>query len=103
MGSATNELVSLDHARKHLIPRRPDGKPVNPSTVWRWIRKGLEGLDGARIKLVVVYCGNRPHVTAQAIDDFFAAVTASKLARHRRAEELAADATTAELEAAGLQ
>ena len=42
----SDELVTLDYARKQLIPRRSDGKPVNPSTVWRWIRKGLEGLDG---------------------------------------------------------
>ncbi|MEO2018805.1 MAG: hypothetical protein ABGZ53_31035 [Fuerstiella sp.] len=97
------KLVTLDHARKHLIPSRGDGRPIDPSTLWRWIRRGLSGVDGARIKLVVVYCGNRPHVTAQALDSFFKAITAAKLARHRRAEALAADATTAELQAAGLQ
>lgn len=56
----SDELVTLDYARKHLIPRRSDGKPVNSSTVWRWIRKGLEGLDGDRIKLIVIYAGSRP-------------------------------------------
>ena len=61
MGSRIYDLVSLDHARKKLIPPRPNGNPVNPSTVWRWIRKGLEGPDGERIKLSVVYCGSRPH------------------------------------------
>ncbi|MEO2017858.1 MAG: hypothetical protein ABGZ53_26190 [Fuerstiella sp.] len=103
MVTQSSELVSLCYARQHKIPRRSDGKPVCASTCWRWIRKGLEGLDGARIKLVVVYCGNRPHVTAQAIDDFFAAVTAAKLARHRRSEALAADVSEDELAAAGLK
>lgn len=100
---ATQELVDLTTARKHEIPRRPDGRPVNPSTVWRWIRKGLEGNDGERIKLNVTYVGNRPHVTRNAIDDFFQAVTEAKLERHRRAEELASDVTDDELESAGLK
>ena len=103
MGIHDNELVSIGHARTKLIPVRPDGNPINPSTVWRWIRIGLEGLDGERIKLAVVYVGNRPMVTRNAIDDFFQAVTAAKLERHRRVEELAADVSEAELKAAGLR
>jgi hypothetical protein len=96
-------LVDLTTARKVLIPRRPDGKPINSSTLWRWIRKGLEGLDGERIKLAVTYVGNRPMVTHNAVDDFFQAVTEAKLERHRRTEELAADVTEDELQAAGLR
>ena len=98
-----NELHPLDFARNHLIPRRQTGKPVNASTVWRWIRKGLSGLDGARIKLEVTYVGNRPHVTKNAIDEFFQAVTEAKLERHRRTAELAADVTEDELESVGLR
>jgi hypothetical protein len=98
----SDELVTLDYARKQLIPRRSDGKPVNPSTVWRWIRKGLEGLDGDRIKLAVTYAGSRPCVTAEALNKFFAAVTDVKLERHRRVLELRSDVTEDEMEAAGL-
>ena len=96
------KLVDLTTARKELIPPRPNGKPVNPSTVWRWIRQGLEGVDGERIKLEVIYAGNRPFVTPDAIEEFFQALTAAKRERHRRAEELAADVTDDELAAAGL-
>ena len=103
MGIHDNELVSIGHARTKLIPVRPDGNPVNHSTVWRWIRRGLEGVDGKRIKLAVVYVGNRPMVTKNAIAEFFQAVTEAKLERHRRAEALAADVTDAERAAAGLQ
>ena len=99
---AATDLVDLTTARKTLIPRRSDGKPVNPSTVWRWIRLGLAGADGERIKLDVVYVGNRPHVTRQTIDDFFNAITEAKLERHCRTEERAADVTDEDLEAAGL-
>ncbi|APZ94624.1 hypothetical protein [Fuerstiella marisgermanici] len=96
------EPVDLATARKTLIPR-PAGKPVNSSTVWRWIRKGLEGAERARIKLEVIYVGSRPFVTPNAIDDFSQAVTEAKLERHRRAEELATDVTEDELAAAGLR
>ena len=102
MESRDTKLVDLTTARKTLIPRRPDGKPVDPSTVWRWIRRGLEGIEGERIRLKVVYAGSRPFVTQNAIDDFFEAVTEAKLERHRRAEELTADVSDDELEAAGL-
>ena len=96
-------LVSLDHARKHLIPRRTDGRPISPSTLWRWIRKGLEGRHGKRIRLTVVYCGNRPHVTARGVNKFFEAVTEARLSRHCPDEKQPIDVTEAELKRAGLQ
>lgn len=96
------KLVNLDYARKHMIPRSPDGKPVNKSTLYRWIHKGLEGLDDDRIKLAVTYAGSRPCVTAEGINEFFAAVTDAKLERHRRVLELQSDVTDDEMEAAGL-
>lgn len=102
MVTQSTGLVDLTTARKDHIPRRSDGKPVAPSTIWRWVRKGLEGADGERIKLEVIYVGNRPFVTRNAIDDFFQAVTEAKLERHRRAEELAADVSDDELASAGL-
>lgn len=97
-----DELRPVDYARKHWIPRRPDGKPVNPSTPWRWIHKGLEGQDGERIRLAVTYVGCRLYVTRQVIADFFQAVTEARLERHQRALELQADVTADELESAGL-
>ena len=96
------QLVPLTTARKTIIPRRPDGRPIDPSTLWRWIRKGIQGVDRERIKLEVTYVGNRPYVTENAIGEFFQAVTEAKLERHRRAEALAADVSDAELESAGL-
>ena len=103
MNTQNSKAVSLNYARKNIIPLRPDGQPVSSSTCWRWNRKGLEGLEGERIKLEITYVGNRPMVTPRAIDDFFKAVTEAKLERHRRAEALAADVTDSELERAGLK
>ncbi|MCH2204042.1 MAG: hypothetical protein MK102_18915 [Fuerstiella sp.] len=98
-----NNLETLDHALKNFIPSRPDGKPIHRATLWRWIRKGLEGLDGERIKLEVTYAGSRPYVTRNAVEEFFQAVTEAKLERHRRAERLASEVTQDKLEAVGLR
>lgn len=95
-------FVPLSVARKQVFPPNPDGRPVNPSTVWRWIRKGLEGIDGERIRLQVVYRGNAPYVTPEAVQQFFAAVTHARLERMRRTQERSADVSEAELAAAGL-
>jgi hypothetical protein len=96
------KLVPLSVARKRLFPANSDGRPINPSTLWRWIRKGLEGLDGERIRLEVVYRGNAPYVEPEAVQRFFDAVTQSKLERTRRTLQRTADVTDAELAAAGL-
>jgi len=104
MIAATATRIPLDTARKHgPIPKRPGGKSIAPSTVWRWVRKGLQDADGGRIKLEVTYIGNTPYVTENAIEDFFQAVTEAKLERHQRAEQRAADVTEDELEAVGLR
>jgi hypothetical protein len=78
------------------------GKRVNPSTIFRWMTKGLEGLDGNRIRLQVWYVGRIPHTTNAAIRKFVAEQTAAKLERSRRAKQGAAEVTDAELDAAGL-
>lgn len=73
-------LAELAHARESWIPKR-NGRAVNSSTVWRWIHKGLESPDGRRIKLDVIYVGNTPMTTAEAVQRFFAALTSAKRSR----------------------
>jgi hypothetical protein len=78
------------------------GKRVNPSTIFRWITKGLEGPDGNRIRLQVWYVGRQPHTTNSAIRAFLDSVTAARLERSRRTQQGLAEVTDAELDAAGL-
>ena len=94
------KLVSLNEARGGLIPPRPDGRAVNPSTMFRWIKHGLAGPDGERIRLDVVYVGCRPYVTPEAVERFFARVTKARTAQpHTQA----ATANDSELTEAGLR
>ena len=99
---AQQSLVPLSVARRQLIPANPNGKPVDPSTLWRWIRKGLEGLDGNRIRLDVVYRGNAPYVAPEAVTQFFERCTQARLERMRRTQERCSDVSDDELAAAGL-
>ena len=43
-------LISISDTAKHL-PRRPNGKTVHVSAVYRWIKKGIKGvrLESAKI------------------------------------------------------
>ena len=75
---------------------------VNPSTPWRWITKGIAGLDGERIKLQVWYVGRAPHTTKAAGRQWLEAVTEARLERMARTQQRADDVTDDELEAVGL-
>lgn len=96
------QLHPLNYARNHWIPKSTSGKPINPSTTFRWVRDGLEGLDGERIRLEVVYRGQMPCTSQQAVQRFFQSVTEAPLERMARTQQRADDVTTDELEAVGL-
>jgi len=56
----------------HHLPRNADGRIVNKSTVWRWIRHGIDG-----IRLATIVVGRRRYTTRQALRAFVAARTAA--------------------------
>lgn len=91
------ELVDLSTARRTLIRRKRSGKTVAPSTVWRWIHSGLDG-----VRLEVCYIGSVPHTSKPALCRFFDAVTAARLSRNLKSESTSANVTDEELRKAGL-
>lgn len=98
----TQELQPLSFARTHWIPYSGTGTPVTPSTVWRWVTKGVECGDVGRIRLQVWYVGRSPQTTEAAVREFISAVTAARLARMQQRNQQAADVTDEELAAVGL-
>lgn len=88
-------LVPLCEARQKLIPRR-NGRPVSPSTLWRWTRKGLRAGDGTTVRLEVVRVGGRPMTSERAVRDFFKELTA-RSERPAHATEHAAERPAAML------
>ena len=93
----TADLVPLNDAVREWIPGTH-----NPSTVWRWVMRGLAGLDGQKVRLQVWYVGRRPHTTAKAVQEWLNAVTAARLARSLQGANVADIATDEELATAGL-
>ena len=95
----TSELLPLKKAIQKEIPTA-----VAISTVWRWATKGLApAIDGEpRIKLEVLYVGNRPHTTRRAIREFLDRATQARLSRIDLNRRRCVDVTDAELADAGL-
>lgn len=96
----TEQRITLRELLNEHIPRRSNGKPVSPTTVWRWINKGLAGANGERIFLPVEYFGTQPFFTPAGIQSFIEAMTE---ARRKSAESDAAGSPSQEeLECNGL-
>ena len=95
----TKDLIPLNQAVRTEIPGEP-----SVSTAWRWITRGLAPADDGepRIKLAVLYVGNKPFTTRHAIRDFIDRATQARLARMARTQQHANDVTDDELEAVGL-
>ena len=80
----TESLVGLDQARKTLPGRR--GRPVDLSTVMRWITKGVlspnpqtDGQEG-RVRLEAVRIGGRWCTSRQALQRFIERLTPAEVA-----------------------
>ena len=95
----TKDLIPLNQAIRTEIPGEP-----SVSTTWRWVTRGLAPADDSepRIKLAVLYVGNKPFTTRNAIREFIELATQARLARMARTQQRANDVTTDDLEAVGL-
>jgi hypothetical protein len=95
----TSELLPLKKAIQREIPTA-----VAISTVWRWATKGLApATDGdPRIKLAVLYVGNRPHTTKAAVREFLELATKARLARIELKQQRCREVSDQDLAAAGL-
>lgn len=65
---------SLSQAAR-LLPAYRQSRPVNPSTVYRWIADGVRLADGTRLRLEAVRLGGRWLTSTQAIERFIARQT----------------------------
>lgn len=93
-----DDLIPLSAAIKVVIPGNK-----NPSTPWRWISRGIAGVNGDRIKVKVWYVGRSPHTTVNSVRQWLADVTEARLGRMARTQQRADDVTDDELEAVGLK
>jgi Protein of unknown function (DUF1580) len=65
----TEDLISVAQLARSLPPG-PSNKPVSPSTVWRWITRGVGGC-----KLEAIRVGGRFLTSRQAVQRWSMALT----------------------------
>jgi hypothetical protein len=98
--------LALAQAARHL-PSSRLGRPVSPSTVWRWCREGLQLPDGRRLYLEHARIRGRWMTSAPALARWIAAQSdppaeAMPTLRTPTQRAKAADRAGRELDAAGL-
>jgi len=71
---SSEQLLSLPQAARRFPPYRR-GRPVNPSTVWRWISSGVKLSGGRRVKLGAVRLSGRWLTSVEALARFIEAQT----------------------------
>lgn len=62
-------LISFSQAARRLPPCR-EGKPVNPSTPFRWAKNGIRRPDGILVRLEAVRAGGRWLTSVEALARF---------------------------------
>jgi hypothetical protein len=67
-----DDLMPLAQAARSL-PKLRDGRPVAPSTLWRWSAHGLHG-----VRLAIIRVGGTTCTSRTALREFFAAVDAAR-------------------------
>jgi hypothetical protein len=71
---SSETLLSMGQAARKFPPYRQN-RPVNPSTIWRWICDGVKLRDGTVVRLEGVRCGDRWLTSQEAIARFIDAQT----------------------------
>ena len=73
----TEKLRSFAEAAQRL-PALRCGKPVNPSTVWRWTTRGVRDRDGLIVRLEAIKVGGTCCTSDEALQRFFHALSADQ-------------------------
>ena len=68
----SEEILPLSAWAKQL-PRRRQGRPMNPATLYRWAKQGLNG-----VRLEVIQIGGSTCTSKSALQTFFNALTAAE-------------------------
>jgi hypothetical protein len=99
--------LSLKQAARKFPPLR-SCRPVNPSTILRWIVRGIRLSGGGRVRLEAIRAGGAWVTSQQAIDRFVESQTQDRLGhceptpRTTRQRQLSTERAREELRRAGI-
>ena len=71
INTSEEELLTLTQAARRYRP--PDARPLAPSTIWRWQKKGISG-----VRLETICIGGTRYTSAEKMQLFFDAVTLAR-------------------------
>lgn len=74
----TEKLRSFAEAARRL-PALRVGKPVSPSTVWRWTTRGVRARNGSLVRLEAIKVGGTCCTSDEALQRFVRALSADDL------------------------
>lgn len=92
------KLISLSVAARRFPGRRDENRPVNGSTIFRWVTKGVKSTSGKIVKLRATKAGSRWFTTEESLCKFCEELSAgadvvpaprSPTARNRASERAA--------------
>ncbi len=89
-------------ADMHPLNKIPIPGSPNPSSRWRWITRGVTGVDGEKIKLQCWYVANRPFTTDAAVSEFLSACTQAQEVKAQRRVARSADVSAEQMAEVGL-
>ena len=78
INALTEKLRSFAEAASRL-PALRGGKSVNPSTVWRWTKRGVRARNGVLVRLEAIKVGGTCCTSDEALLRFFHALSADDL------------------------
>jgi hypothetical protein len=78
INALTEKLRSFAEAAKRL-PALRVGKPVSPSTVWRWTTRGVRARNGSLVRLEAIKVGGTCCTSDEALLRFVRALSAHDL------------------------
>jgi hypothetical protein len=75
LANLAKSRLTLSQTAKAFGPGPREGRPTSPSTVYRWIVKGVKVPGGGRVRLQAQRVGGSWMVTTEAIDEFVRVLT----------------------------
>ena len=71
------KLRSFAEAARRL-PALRGGRPVNPTTLWRWTTRGVRNGNGVPVRLEAIKVGGTTCTSDEALARFYRALTAGE-------------------------
>src|SRR5215218_6562183 len=78
--STAETLRPFAEAARRLPPLR-SGRPVSPTTLWRWSSRGVRARNGQTVRLETIRIGGTTCTSDEALARFFSALSAGEEAR----------------------